>query len=67
MFYVIYPELWKLLIKDETFVIGLQGGGSPFDVSDGPFVVLEILEKHSRFWNFFHNFEKLENFENYEL
>ena len=41
MFYVIYPELWKLLIKDENFVIGLQGG------SGGPFVVLEILEKKS--------------------
>ena len=56
MFYVIYPELWKLLEKNENFVIGLQGGGSPFDVSYGPFVVLEILEKNSRFWNFFPKF-----------
>ena len=56
MFYVIYPELWKLLIKNENFVIVEQGGGGPFDVSGGPFVVLEILEKYSRFWNFFPKF-----------
>ena len=56
MFYVIYPELWKLLIKNENFVIVEQGGGGPFDVSGGPFVVLEILEKNSRFWNFFPKF-----------
>ena len=52
MFYVIYPELWKLLIKNENFVLVERGGGGPFDVSGGPFdvsggpfVVLEILGK----------------------
>ena len=63
MFYVIYPELWKLLIKNENFVIVEQGGGGPFDVSGGPFVVLEILEKNSEFGNFFfQNSEKLKIF-----
>ena len=33
------------MIKNENFVIVERGGGSPFDVSGGPFVVLEILEK----------------------
>ena len=56
MFYVIYPELWKLFIKNENFVIVEQGGGGPFGVSGGPFAVLEILEKNSRFWNFFSEF-----------
>ena len=68
MFYVIYPELWKLLIKNENFVIVEQGGGGPFDVSGGPFVVLEILEKkNSEFGNFFPKFLKFENFQNSEL
>ena len=67
MFYVIYPELWKLLIKNENFVIVEQGGGGPFDVSGGPFVVLEILEKNSEFGNFFPKFWKFENFQNFEL
>ena len=62
MFYVIYPELWKLLIKNENFVIVKQGGGGPFDVSSGPFVVLEILEKNSRFWNLFPKTLKITNF-----
>ena len=61
MFYVIYPELWKLLIKNENFVIVEQGGGGPFDVSGGPFAVLEILEKNSEFGNFFPKFWKIEN------
>ena len=56
MFYVIYPDLWKLLIKNENFVIVEQGGGGPFDVSGGPFAVLEILEKNSEFGNFFPKF-----------
>ena len=56
MFYVIYPELWKLLIKNENFVIVEQGGGGPFDVSGGPFVVLEILEKNLKYSKFFQTF-----------
>ena len=56
MFYVIYPELWKLLIKYENFVIVEQGGGGPFDVSGGPIVFLEILKKKSEFGNFFPKF-----------
>ena len=63
MFYVIYPELWKLLIKNENFVIVEQGGGGPFDVSGGPFVVLENLEKNLDFGIFFRNFKNNENFE----
>ena len=59
MFYVIYPEFWKLLIKNENFVIVEQGGGGPFDVSGGLFVVLEILEKKSRFWKFFFEILKI--------
>ena len=62
MFYVIYPELWKLLIKNENFVIVEQRGGGPFDVSGGPFAVLEILEKNSELGNFFQNFENLKIF-----
>ena len=62
MFYVIYPELWKLLIKNENFVIVEQGGGGPFDVSGGPFVVLEILEKNSEFGNFFSKILKIWKF-----
>ena len=63
MFYVIYPELWKLLIKNENFVIVEQGGGGPFDVSGGPFVVLEILEKKIlNLGIFFQNFEILKIF-----
>ena len=59
MFYVIYPELWKLLIKNENFVIVEQGGGGPFDVSGGPFVV---LEKNSEFGNFFSKILKIWKF-----
>ena len=47
------------LIKNENFVIVEQGGGGPFDVSGGPFVVLEILEKHSEFGNFFSKILKI--------
>ena len=62
MFYVIYPELWKLLIKNENFVIVEQGGGGPFDVSGGPFVVLEILEKKFWIWEFFSKILKIWKF-----
>ena len=63
MFYVIYPELWKLLIKNENFVIVEQGGGGPFDVGGGPFVDLEILEKNLNLGIFFQNFVNFQNFE----
>ena len=59
MFYVIYPELWKLLIKNENFVIVEQGGGGPFNVSGGPFEVLEILEKKFGIWEFFSKILKI--------
>ena len=39
------PRALETLGKNENFVIVEQGGGGPFDVSGGPFVVLEILEK----------------------
>ena len=68
MFYVIYPELWKLLIKNENFVIVEQGGGGPFDVSGGPFVVLEILEKQILNMGIFsQNFQNFQNFQKFEL
>ena len=37
---------------------GLTKTGGPFDVSGGPSVVLEILRKKSKFWNFFPKFGK---------
>ena len=60
MFYVIYPELWKLLIKNENFVIVEQGGGGPFDVSGGPTVVSEILEKKYQYYGIYRKFGKLD-------
>ena len=57
----------ETLDKNENFVIVEQGGGGPFDVSGGPFVVLEILEKNSEFGNFFPKFWKFEKFQNFEL
>ena len=67
MFYVIYPELWKLLIKNENFVIVEQGGGGPFDVSGGPFVVFEIWKQIKKKLEFFSEMLKvlkiMKNFE----
>ena len=47
-------KFWNLLVTR---------GGGPFDVSSGPFVVLEILEKILNLGTFFQNFENFQNFE----
>ena len=62
--YVLCYIPWALetLDKNENFVIVEQGGGGPFDVSGGPFVVLEILEKNSEFGNFFSKILKIWKF-----
>ena len=61
------PSYGYSQLKMEILEFTSKGGGGPFDVIGGPFVVLEILKKNSRFWNIFGNFEFVENFENYEL
>ena len=45
----------------------LEGGGSLFDLSGGPSVVLEIFREKLKMLDFFGNFEKLKIFENYEF
>ena len=64
------PRTLDILEKNENFIIGQKGGGGPFDVMGGPFVVLEILEKNSRFWNFISkilNFLKILKIMNYNF
>ena len=57
------PQPLETLDKNENFVIVEQGGGGPFDVIGGPFVVLEILEKKIlNLGIFFQNFEHLKIF-----
>ena len=56
------PRALETLEKNENFVIVGQVCGGPFDVSGGPFAVLEILEITLNLGIFFQNFENLKIF-----
>ena len=53
--YVLCYIPWPLETLDKKWKICNveRGGGGPFDVSGGPFAVLEILEKKFWIWEFF--------------
>ena len=67
MFYVIYPELWKLLKKMKILELGSEEAAAPLMSVAAPLWFWKFWKKILDFGIFFRNFENYENFENFDL